>query len=283
MATVENAPACYRDPRWTDPQFLCRKILKKKPLAQNSAPEKHPENTGNKPSKHQERPFGFFSWYIERIFSGFQNFGPVAVFFQCFSGKFQVWPSWVSVAVRGVLKARGEECEKVRKQTAKQGQEQTGRKARKGAKKRRNGRRRAKPGKRMRKRSGCLFGVAANGGLRDGGLSKSEDIRGKRPFSCVFWIFQVLFRPSGKGRKRPKKGGQTPLKPPFVTPPFAAVQFFVVFWGLWPSSSGLDAVAISIFYLLGQGENTPTPLQLYFRWCFTGFPSRGCTSLGRKQ
>ena len=72
---------------------------------------------------------------------------------------------------------------------------------------------------------------AANGGLRDGGLSKSEDILGKRPFSFVFWISQVLFVPSGKGRKRQKKGekgrfwpisrkgGQTPLKPPFVTPP----------------------------------------------------------------
>ena len=77
---------------------------------------------------------------------------------------------------------------------------------------------------------------AANGGLRDGGLRKSEDIWGKRPFSSVFWIFQVLFTPSGKGRKRQKKGekgrfwpisrkgGQTPLKPPFVTPPFAAPQ-----------------------------------------------------------
>ena len=77
---------------------------------------------------------------------------------------------------------------------------------------------------------------AANGGLRDGGLRKSEENGGKRPFSSVFWIFQVLFRPSGKGRKRQKKGdfgrfrpisgkgGQTPLKPPFVTPPFAAAQ-----------------------------------------------------------
>ena len=77
---------------------------------------------------------------------------------------------------------------------------------------------------------------AANGGLRDGGLRKSEDIWRKRPFSSVFWIFQVLCAPSGKGRKRQKKGekgrfrpisgkgGQTPLKPPFVTPPFAATQ-----------------------------------------------------------
>ena len=79
-------------------------------------------------------------------------------------------------------------------------------------------------------------GGFANGGLRDGGLSESEDIWGKRPFSSVFWISQVLFAPSGKGRKRQKKGekgrfrpisrkgGQTPLKPPFVTPPFAAAQ-----------------------------------------------------------
>ena len=77
---------------------------------------------------------------------------------------------------------------------------------------------------------------AANGGLRDGGLSKSQDIWGKRPFSSVFWICQVHFAPSGKGRKRQEKGekgrfrpisgkgGQTPLKPPFVTPPFAAAQ-----------------------------------------------------------
>ena len=46
----------------------------------------------------------------------------------------------------------------------------------------------------------------------------------------------MLKRPSGKGRKRQKKGekgrfrpisrtgGQTPLKPPFVTLPFAALQ-----------------------------------------------------------
>ena len=46
----------------------------------------------------------------------------------------------------------------------------------------------------------------------------------------------MLFAPSGKGRKRQKKGekggfrpisrkgGQTPLKPPFLTPPFAAAQ-----------------------------------------------------------
>ena len=66
-----------------------------------------------------------------------------------------------------------------------------------------------------------------------------KQIRGyvrKKAFSSVSWISQVLFAPSGKGRKRQKngqkgrfwpisrKGGQTPLKPPFVTPPFAAAQ-----------------------------------------------------------
>ena len=51
-----------------------------------------------------------------------------------------------------------------------------------------------------------LIWSAANGGLRGGGLNKFEDIWGKRPLFCIFWIFQVLFGPSGKGRKRQKKG-----------------------------------------------------------------------------
>ena len=57
-------------------------------------------------------------------------------------------------------------------------------------------------------------------------------------FPPFFWISQVLLAPSGKGRKMQKKGdfgrfrpisrksGRTPLKPPFVTPPFAASQLF---------------------------------------------------------
>ena len=61
-----------------------------------------------------------------------------------------------------------------------------------------------------------------------------KEIRGNLRKKAFFLgyprIFQVLFRPSGKGRKRQKKGrkgrfrllsgkgGQTPLKPPFVTP-----------------------------------------------------------------
>ena len=58
-----------------------------------------------------------------------------------------------------------------------------------------------------------LCGSAADGGLRDGGLSKSEDIWGKRPFSSVFWISLVLFAPSEKGQKRQKKGGKGQFRP----------------------------------------------------------------------
>ena len=78
---------------------------------------------------------------------------------------------------------------------------------------------------------------AANGGLRDGGLSKSEDIWRKKGYFLRFLDFpgarQTLRKRAKKaeqgrkGWKRPiaRKGGQTPLKPPFVTPPFAAAQF----------------------------------------------------------
>ena len=67
-------------------------------------------------------------------------------------------------------------------------------------------------------------------------------------------IFQVLFAQSGQGRKGQKKGekgrfrpisgkgGQTPLKPPFVTPPFAAAQFWEIgpFRGWLGSFRGLS-------------------------------------------
>ena len=39
-----------------------------------------------------------------------------------------------------------------------------------------------------------------------GDLSKSQDIWWKSAFSCVFWISQVLVRPSGKWQKRQKTG-----------------------------------------------------------------------------
>ena len=60
----------------------------------------------------------------------------------------------------------------------------------------------------------------------------------------------MLLAPSRKGRQRQKKGakgrfqptsrtgGETPLKPPFVTPPFAAsqvhIELFDIFWTFLP-------------------------------------------------
>ena len=55
-----------------------------------------------------------------------------------------------------------------------------------------------------------LFWSARDGGLRDGGLSKCKDIWGKRPFSSVFWISQVLF-----------------------APPFAAAQLFLAYFSVF--------------------------------------------------
>ena len=83
----------------------------------------------------------------------------------------------------------------------------------------------------------CLFLGCRKWGFKRWGCQEIRGYLRKKAFSSVFWIFQVLFAPSGKGRKRQKKGekgrfrpisgkgGQTPLKPPFVTPPFAAAQF----------------------------------------------------------
>ena len=67
-------------------------------------------------------------------------------------------------------------------------------------------------GKNPRQNSNQNLGVSHAGicpwqiwGLRDRGWSKAEDTWGCEPFSCVFWISQVLFGPSGKGRKRQKR------------------------------------------------------------------------------
>ena len=61
---------------------------------------------------------------------------------------------------------------------------------------------------------------AANGGLSDEGLRKSEGIWWKRRLSCIFWRRLIS--------ANLQEGGQTPLKPPFITPPFAAAQRWTV-------------------------------------------------------
>ena len=57
--------------------------------------------------------------------------------------------------------------------------------------------------------SRALFWSVANGGLRDGGLSKSEDIGGKKAFFLRFLDFpgalRTLPEKGEKGRKRAKK------------------------------------------------------------------------------
>ena len=106
---IENAPTCYRAPKWPDPEFP-RKIPKKYPPARNSGT---PRNTPKIPRKYRKntpkipktRIFGIFFGILGGIFFGFQNFGP-GVFFRYFSWKFRVGPSRGSVAGWGVLKFR---------------------------------------------------------------------------------------------------------------------------------------------------------------------------------
>ena len=102
---VDNAPTCYRAPKWPDPEFP-RKIPKKYPPARNSGlqeftpkiPRKYRKNTPKIPKMH----ILVFFWYFWGIFLGFQNFGPRGIFSVFFVG-----PSRGSVAGRGVLNFQG--------------------------------------------------------------------------------------------------------------------------------------------------------------------------------
>ena len=79
----ENAPTCYRAPRWPDPEFP-RKIPKKYPRAEILEPQ---ENTPKIPKKYQNAHFLIFLGYFFGIFGvfwgeilGVQNFGPGGIF-----------------------------------------------------------------------------------------------------------------------------------------------------------------------------------------------------------
>ena len=106
---LENAPTCYRAPKWPDPEFP-RKIPKKYPAARNSGlpeftpkmPRKYRKNT---PKIPKMRIFGIFS-FIFGVFSWGSRISARGVFFRYFSWKFRVGPSRGSVAGRGVLKIR---------------------------------------------------------------------------------------------------------------------------------------------------------------------------------
>ena len=87
MASVENAPTCYRAPKWPDPEFP-QKIPKKNTprpeiLDSQNLPPKYPENTEKIPQNTKNARF----WYFFGIFSvfggiflGFQNFCPRGIF-----------------------------------------------------------------------------------------------------------------------------------------------------------------------------------------------------------
>ena len=81
--SLENAPTCYRAPKWPDPEFP-EKIPKKYLPGRNSG---LPEFSPKIPRKYQKIPKKYpkvrilvFFRYFWGIFLGFQNFGPGGIF-----------------------------------------------------------------------------------------------------------------------------------------------------------------------------------------------------------
>ena len=99
---AENAPTCYRAPRWPDPESP-RKMPKEYPW---------PEilDSQRLPPKQQKKPkmpiLGFFFSGILGVFSWGSRISAWGVFFRHFSWKFRVGPCRGSVAGRGVLNTR---------------------------------------------------------------------------------------------------------------------------------------------------------------------------------
>ena len=60
---------------------------------------------------------------------------------------------------------------------------------------------------------GCL--ECRKWGFKRWGLKQIRGYLKKKAFSCVFWIFQVLYGPSGKGRKGAEKGRKRPISADF--------------------------------------------------------------------
>ena len=77
----------------------------------------------------------------------------------------------------------------------------------------------------------------------------------------------MLFAPSGKGRKRQKKGekgrfrpisrkgGQTPLKPPFVTPPFVTPPFAAAQLSSLPLNFPTFSESVASIHLLPESRH----------------------------
>ena len=83
---IENAPTCYRAPKWPDPEFP-RKMPKKYPPARNSG---LPEFTPKIPRKYRKNtpkmPKNTHFWYFFDIFGVFSWGSPEGYFFGIFRG-----------------------------------------------------------------------------------------------------------------------------------------------------------------------------------------------------
>ena len=105
--TLENAPTCYRAPKWPAPEFP-RKIPKKYPPGRNSGlPEFTPKIPGKYRKKYpQNTKNAHFRYFfgISGVFSLDSRISARGVFFRYFSWKFRGGPFRGSVAGRGVLK-----------------------------------------------------------------------------------------------------------------------------------------------------------------------------------
>ena len=99
---LENAPTCYRGPRWPDPEFprkIPKKYLRPAILDSQNLPPKYPENTP-KNTKHAFSTFSVFWGY----FLGVPEYRPEGYFFSIFCGN--SGPSRGFVTGRGVLNSK---------------------------------------------------------------------------------------------------------------------------------------------------------------------------------
>ena len=96
------------------------------------------------------------------------------------------------------------------------------------------------------------------------GFNKSEDIRGKRPFSSVLWISQELFGPGAHRRraKKSEKGRKRPIPvnfqlPLLFTPPFAAAQSPILQSISWRKAESMQAKAFLDLFFVAHHQKHP--------------------------
>ena len=105
---------------------------------------------------------------------------------------------------------------------------------------------------------------AANGGLRDGRLRKSEDIWGKRPFSWFPWCCSRPPEKGEKGRKRAKKAdfgrfpgraARHPLNPHLLHPHLRQPKVKKSLWICFVRGTRLKGVARRVCNRLQWGDH----------------------------